>query len=145
MKVAEFIEQAVTGLGYEVVDFETSPRGRLLRVFIDVAGHDRGVTIEDCTAVSNHLSRLLMVENVDFDRLEVSSPGIDRPLTKPADYVRFAGQEVQLRLRLPVDNQRNFAGILLGLDGDVVRLDVAGKQMSFELAQVDKCRLVPKF
>jgi ribosome maturation factor RimP len=86
-----------------------------------------------------------MVENMDYDRLEVSSPGLDRPLTKPADYVRFPGQEVQLRLRLAVDNQRNFSGVLLGLDGDKVRLDVAGRQLAFDLAQVDKARLVPKF
>lgn len=145
MQVSEFIEQAVTGLGYEVVDFETSPRGRLLRVFIDIPSHDRNVTIDDCTAVSNHLTRVLMVENMDYDRLEVSSPGLDRPLTKPADYVRFAGLEVQLRLRLAVDNQRNFSGVLLGLDGDKVRLDVAGRQLAFDLAQVDKARLVPKF
>ncbi len=145
MQVSEFIEQAVSGLGYEVVDFETSPRGRLLRVFIDVPSHDRGVSIEDCTAVSNHLSRLLLVENVDYDRLEVSSPGMDRPLKKSADYVRFAGQEVALRLRLPVENQRNFTGVLLGLDGEKIRLDVAGRQMTFDLSEVDKARLVPKY
>lgn len=145
MQVAEIIEQAVTGLGYEVVDFETSPRGRLLRVFIDVPSHDRGVGIDDCTAVSNQLSRVLMVENVDYDRLEVSSPGLDRPLKKPGDWLRFAGQEVQLRLRLPVDNQRNFAGVLLGLEGEKVRLEVEGRQLSFDLAQVEKARLVPKF
>lgn len=145
MQVVEIIEQTVTGLGYEVVDFETSPRGRLLRVFIDIPTHDRGVSIDDCTAVSNQLSRVLLVENVDYDRLEVSSPGLDRPLKKAQDYLRFAGQEVQLRLRLPVENQRNFAGTLLGLEGEKVRLDVAGRQISFELSQVEKARLVPKF
>lgn len=145
MQVAELIEQAVSGLGYEVVDFETSPRGSLLRVFIDVPTHDRGVTIEDCTAVSNHLSRLFLVENVEYERLEVSSPGVDRPLKKPADFLRFVGQDVSLRLRLPVNNQRNFAGTLLGLDGDKVRLQVEGGQVSFELSQLEKARLVPKF
>ena len=145
MQVAELIEQAVSGLGYELVDFETSPRGRLFRVFVDVPAHDRGVTIEDCTAVSNHLSRLFLVENVDYDRLEVSSPGVDRPLKKPADFLRFAGQEVSLRLRLPVNNQRNFVGTLMGLDGEKLRLQVEGVQMSFELSQLEKARLVPKF
>lgn len=145
MQLVELIEQAVTGLGYEVVDFETSPRARLLRVFIDVPSHDRGVTVDDCTAVSNHLSRLFLVENVDYDRLEVSSPGLDRPLKKPADFLRFAGEEVALRLRLPVNNQRNFTGTLLSLDGEKLRLQVAGAPMSFELSQVEKARLVPKF
>lgn len=145
MQVAELIEQAVSGLGYELVDIETSPRGRLLRVFVDVPTHDRGVTIEDCTAVSNHLSRLFLVENVDYDRLEVSSPGIDRPLKKPADFLRFMGQEVSLRLRMPVNNQRNYVGTLLGLDGEKLRVQVEGGQISFELDQLEKARLVPKF
>lgn len=145
MQLLELIEQAVTGMGYEVVDFETSPRGRLLRVFIDVSAHDRGVSIDDCTAVSNHLTRLFTVENVDYDRLEVSSPGMDRPLKKAADFVRFAGQEISLRLRLPVNNQRNFSGVLLGLDDGKLRLQVAQTAMSFELDQVEKARLVPKF
>jgi len=109
--LAGLIEQAVTGLGYELVDYETSPRARLLRVFIDrpaqanVAGEPGakpgGVTIEDCSAVSHQLSRLFMVENIDYDRLEVSSPGLDRPLKKPADYERFIGHELQLKLRIP--------------------------------------------
>lgn len=145
MQLTDIIEQAVTGLGYELVDFETSPRGRLLRVFIDSPEHGRGITIEDCTAVSNHLSRLFAVENVDYDRLEISSPGLDRLLKKPADFVRFAGETVQLRLRLPVNNQRNFSGVLAGLDGDRLRIESEGKTLMFDLAQVEKARLVPRF
>jgi ribosome maturation factor RimP len=142
MQLVELIEQAVTGLGYELVDFETSPRARLLRVFIDSAD---GIGIDDCTAVSNHLTRLFAVENVDYDRLEVSSPGLDRPLKKAADFERFAGQEVQLRSRIAVGNQRNFTGVLLGLfDGEVgVRTDAG--ELRFPLGQIDKVRLVPKF
>lgn len=145
MQLTEIIEQAVTGLGYELVDFETSPRGRLLRVFIDTPEQGRGVTIEDCTAVSNQLTRVFAVENVDYDRLEISSPGLDRLLKKPADFVRFAGETIQLRLRLPVNNQRNFSGVLAGLDGDRLKLEVDGKTLMFDLAQVEKARLVPRF
>jgi len=115
MRPDELIEQAVVGLGYELVDFETSPRGRLLRVFIDKPA---GVTIEDCAAVSNHLTRLFAVENVDYDRLEVSSPGLDRPLKKPADWQRFAGAEVELTLREPFQNRRKWRGTLSPGDGD---------------------------
>ena len=141
MQLLELIEQAVVGLGYELVDFETSPRARLLRVFIDTPA---GVGIDDCTAVSNHLTRLFAVENVDYDRLEVSSPGLDRPLKKAADFERFAGQEVQLRSRLAIGNQRNFTGVLTGLvDGEVCLQTEAGERR-FPLAQVDKARLVPK-
>lgn len=144
MQLAERIEQAVTGLGYELVDFETTPRARLLRVFIDKAD---GITVDDCAAVSHHLTRLFIVENIDYDRLEVSSPGLDRPLKKVVDFERFAGQEVQMRMRLPIEGQRNFKGVLLGVRDDVVSLQIAGSEQVCELplAQLDKARLVPKF
>ncbi|MEW5888406.1 MAG: ribosome maturation factor RimP [Pseudomonadota bacterium] len=142
MELERLIEQAVVGLGYELVDFETSPRGRLLRVFIDSA---RGVSVDDCATVSNHLTRLFTVENIDYDRLEVSSPGLDRPLKKPADFERFTGQEAQIRLRIAVNGQRNFKGVLAGVTGGKLRLEVAGAAHTFDLAQVEKARLVPKF
>lgn len=141
MELQKVIEQAVEGLGYELVDFETSPRARLLRVFIDCP---KGIAIEDCTIVSNHLSRLFTVENIDYDRLEVSSPGLDRPLKKAADYVRFAGQEAQVRLRLAVNGQRNFTGVLAGVVDGRLRLECDGVAHVFDLDQVDKARLVPK-
>ncbi len=142
MQLIELIEQAVEGLGYELVDFETSPRARLLRVFIDAPA---GVGVDDCTAVSNHLTRLFAVEGIDYDRLEVSSPGLDRPLKKPADFERFAGQEVQLRSRVALGNQRNFSGVLLGLADDEVRVQTEAGERRFPLAQLDRVRLVPKF
>ena len=142
MELVKVIEQAVIGLGYELVDFETSPRARLLRVFID---SPKGVAVDDCAAVSNHLTRLFAVENIDYDRLEVSSPGLDRPLKKEADFVRFAGHEAQLRLRMAVNGQRNFTGVLAGVEGGRLRLASNGVMHEFELDQVDKARLVPKF
>ena len=142
MELAKIIEQAVGGLGYELVDFETSPRARLLRVFIDCP---KGVTVDDCAAVSNHLTRLFAVENIDYDRLEVSSPGLDRPLKKEADFVRFAGQEAQLRLRLAVNGQRNFTGVLAGVEEGRLKLACNGMMHEFELDQVDKARVVPKY
>lgn len=146
MQLVEMIEQAVTGLGYELVDFETSPRGRLLRVFIDRLSSDQGsLTVDDCTAVSNHLTRLFTVENVDYDRLEISSPGLDRPLKTAADWQRFSGQDVQFKLRVPVANQRNFAGRIVGLDDDSAVVTVEGEERKFPLAGIDKARLVPKF
>ena len=142
MQLVELIEQAVTGLGYELVDFETSPRGRLLRVFID---KEDGISVDDCATVSNHLARVFTVENIDYDRLEISSPGLDRPLKKPADFARFAGQEAQFKLRIPVGNQRNFAGTILGEADGAVRFSVGGEEMSFPLDNIEKARLVPKF
>lgn len=142
MELERIIEQAVAGLGYELVDFETSPRARLLRVFID---SPRGVSVDDCATVSNHLTRLFAVENIDYDRLEVSSPGLDRPLKRAADFERFAGHEAHIRLRLPVNGQRNFTGVLAGVSDGKLRVDAGGVSHSFDLAQIDKARLVPKF
>lgn len=153
--LTRLIEQAVVGLGYELVDFETSPRARLLRVFIDrpvgTAAGGSSVTVEDCATVSNHLTRLLQVENVDYDRLEVSSPGLDRVLKKPADFVRFTGLEAQIKLRVAVASgvsgapQRNFSGTILGVSGDCLRLAVEGSEHCFAFENIEKARLVPKF
>lgn len=140
--IENLIEQVVTGLGYELVDVELSPRGRLLRVFVDI---ERGINVDDCATVSNQLQRVFEVENVDYDRLEVSSPGLDRPLKKLADFERFNGQEIQLRLSLPVNNQRNFVGVLGGVrDGAVVLATDKGEQL-FPFDDIEKARLVPKF
>ncbi|MEC5396343.1 ribosome maturation factor RimP [Uliginosibacterium sp. H1] len=142
MNIAEIVEQAVAGLGYELVDTELSPKGRLLRVFIDI---ERGIHVEDCVAVSNQLQRIFEVEGVDYDRLEVSSPGLDRPLKKIADFERFTGQQAQVRLHVPVGNQRNFVGRLDGLrDGQVV-LNTDKGELVFALDQIEKARLVPQF
>ncbi len=145
MQLIELIENSVSGLGYELVDFETSPRGRLLRVFIDRLPDGGAVTIDDCTAVSNQLSRLLTVENVDYDRLEVSSPGLDRVLRKPADWRRFAGQDVQFKLRVAIGNQRNFVGRIIGLEDDSAVVAVDGEERKFPLDGIDKARLVPRY
>lgn len=148
MQLDELIEKTVVGLGYALVDLERSPRARLLRVFIDrpEAG---GISIDDCTLVSNQLTRVFAVENVDYDRLEVSSPGLDRPLTKAADYRRFAGSEVQLKLRMPVGNQRNFRGVLEGIVGEpgMEKVCLRAEDALHELAleNIDRARLVPKF
>ena len=138
----KLIEQTAEGLGYELVDFETSPRGRLMRVFID---SPNGITVDDCAAVSNQLTRIFEVENIDYDRLEVSSPGLDRPLKKAADFERFAGQDVQLRLRMPIANQRNFAGVLQGLKDGVVTLETEKGPVEVPFEEIEKARLVPKF
>ena len=142
MQLVELIEQTVTGMGYELVDFETSPRARLLTVFID---KPEGVNIDDCANVSNQLSRVFTVENIDFDRLEVSSPGLDRPLKKLSDFERFAGQQANIRLRVAVENQRNFTGTLLGVREGRVCLDTEKGELVVALEELDKARLVPKF
>jgi len=133
------LEPVLAGLGYELVLLERAGRG-LLRIFIDKPG---GITIDDCVAVSNHLTHWFTVENIDYDRLEVSSPGLDRPLVKPQDYVRFAGEWVTLKLRIPMDNRRKLVGELAGLDGETVKLRMDGRDVSVDMRNVDSARLKP--
>lgn len=145
MDLLDLLEKTVTGLGYALVDVEQSPRGRILRLFIDKPEKAGGVDVEDCALVSNHLTRVLAVENVDYDRLEVSSPGMDRVLKKVADFERFSGNEINLRLRIPLGGRRNFNGILVGVQDGKLRLMIDTGEVELDLGNVDKARLVPKF
>jgi ribosome maturation factor RimP len=110
-ELAVMIEPVLDSMGYELVDVEFGAGG-LLRVVIDITGGTRHVQVEDCEKVSHQLGHLFTVEEVDYDRLEVSSPGLDRPLKKPSDFVRFAGEKVTVRLRQPIEGRRHFTGVL---------------------------------
>jgi len=134
-----WLRETIGGLGYELVDLETS-RGGLLRVFID---SPRGITVEDCARVSNHLTRAFAVEGIDYERLEVSSPGLDRPLKRLEDFARFAGQKASLRLRLPLDGRRRYEGTLCGVEDGGVVLEVEGQRHRFAMVDIDRARLVP--
>jgi len=101
-------QEALVGMEVELVDVERAPGG-LLRVTID---RPDGVRIEHCERVSKHLSRVYEVENIDYLRLEVGSPGVDRPLKRPEDFKRFAGERVEIKLRQAVDNRKVFSGVL---------------------------------
>jgi len=141
MNLGELLEKTLPPMGYELVDWEISPKGRLVRVFID---KPKGVDVEDCARVSRHLTRLFAVENVDFDRLEVSSPGLDRPLRKPADFVRFVGEEADFRLSAPIENARRMKGILRGVEGNAVLVLTAQGMRTIPLGDIDRARLVPR-
>ena len=127
-------------LGYELVDWDMSARTRLVRVFID---KPQGVDVEDCARVSHHLTRLFAVEGIDFDRLEVSSPGLDRPVKRLADYARFAGQEAQLTLSAPVDGAKRIKGSLRGTVGDDVLVETPAGVKAFPFGTIARARLVP--
>ncbi|MEZ0330278.1 MAG: ribosome maturation factor RimP [Methylophilaceae bacterium] len=137
------LERSLTQLGYELVDLEVSNRGKLLRLFIDKPD---GVNIDDCVLVSNQLSNSLAVEhNIDYDRLEVSSPGIDRVLKKEADYLRFTGERAQVKLRIPVESRKNFVGVLRGLEDGMLLIECEGILHKLALSNIDKARLSPEF
>lgn len=141
MDLQGLLEKTLPGLGYELVDLNVGNRGKMLQVFIDKPG---GVTVEDCAAVSHHLSRLLAVDlDYDYDRLEISSPGLDRPLRNEAAFARFRGEKAQLRLRVPIQGRRNFVGVLGAVDSGVLEMEVDGVLRSFEINNIEKARLVP--
>ena len=141
------IEPVVTGLGYEVVDieFRPHPRDGLLRIFID---QPSGIQMEDCELVSRQLSAMIDVEDPipGHFYLEVSSPGLDRPLRKAEDFEKFTGEIVKIRLSMPnIEGQRNFTGKLLGLKDNDVLLEVDGETKYLPLGGIDKACLVPQF
>ncbi|MDO8653744.1 MAG: ribosome maturation factor RimP [Undibacterium sp.] len=153
MQLLELIEKTVNGTGYDLVDFEQAERG-LFRVYIDFLPEDveKGhVTVEDCAKVSHQLSHVLTVEDVNYERLEISSPGLDRPLRKFSDFARFIGEKITVKLRLPMpgtNNRKTFEGVLLESEGETLKLEFEGKDgaamLEFTLADVDKARLVPQ-
>lgn len=154
-KIEALVLPILTDFGMELVDLEFKREGHswFLRLFIDKPG---GVTLDDCADVSRDVSALLEVDDpiASAYRLEVSSPGIDRPLKKPADFTRFAGQLVKLKTRSLLDpderghRRKTFIGELLGLDDSLVRLrqiDRRGGEIAIPFEEVDKAHLEPKF
>ncbi len=139
------IKPAVEALGYELVGVEfRRGRGRaLLRVYID---KEDGITLDDCQRVSHQVSGVLDVEDPIVERydLEVSSPGLDRPLFEPEHFQRFAGRTAKGRLSPPVDGRRKITGVLLGFEDGNVRLDEEGIERRVPLDSVSAARLVPE-
>jgi ribosome maturation factor RimP len=150
----QVITDVVEGLGYHLVDIEREGRG-LLRVTIENKDYNVLITVGDCEKVSHQLTYTLPVENVPFERLEVSSPGVDRILKTADDFQRFEGLEITLKLHVAMGNRKNFTGVLQGLiSGEPKSRDAVwglliepkpgeSAMLEFSLADVDKARLVP--
>lgn len=139
------IEPTLAGLGYELVEVDYLVKVRLLRVFID---SPTGITLDDCTKVSHHLGRVLMVENIDYSRLEVSSPGLDRLLTRPAHFQRFIGSSVKVKLKRTLHQRKMFTGVLNAYDETAQRLQLKMEDLGvldFDMDEVERVRLIPVF
>ena len=135
------MEKTLSGMSYELVDFEVVGRSGLVRVLIDA---EQGIGLEDCTIVSNHLSRLFEIEQFNYDRLEVSSPGLDRPLKKLEDFQRFVGEKITVQFKLPYEGQRKFRGTLVGVRQELVDVEIDdGRIITFELHEMKKANLIP--
>ena len=141
--ITALAEQVAASMGMEVVLVEIKGGGRsVVRVYIDQVG---GVSVDDCERFSKRFSVLLDVEDcVPFSYvLEVSSPGLDRPLVREADFQRFTGKQVKVRTSQPLQGQRNFRGRILGASGGNIRLELSpGQQVEMALSQIERANLV---
>jgi ribosome maturation factor RimP len=137
------IEKNIAKLGYELVDFEIINRGELLRIFIDKPS---SITIDDCVSVTNQLKHILTVEeDIIFDRLEVSSPGINRVIKKLQDFERFKGEKIKIKTRSPIEERKNFAGVLQGVKKDLILIEFNSILVEISLDNIEKARLDPEF
>jgi ribosome maturation factor RimP len=132
------------GLELVQVQYRREDHGWVVRILVD---RDGGVSVDECGALSREVSDLLDVEDLIDTRynLEVSSPGLDRPLTKPEDFDRFAGREITIKTTRPVEGRSNFKGTLEGIQNEVVKLQTDGKNYELEWALVKKANLVPDY
>lgn len=144
-ELRKLLEPAVTALGFDLVGVEFLPGSPgLLRVYID---SESGISAENCEAVSRQVSALLDVEDPIAGRyaLEVSSPGLDRPLFRASDFSRFTGATVRLRLVAPLDGRRKFKGILMGMKDNHVVVQLEDAELVVGLDEIDQARLVPDY
>ena len=133
------IEKNVSKMGYELVDFEIINRGELLRIFID---KPTSITIDDCVAVTNQLKYIFTVEEeIIFDRLEVSSPGINRVIKKLQDFERFKGEKIKIKTRSPIEERKNFTGTLQGTKKDLILIKFNHILLEISLDNIEKARL----
>lgn len=142
----ELFEPVVNGMGFDLIEIEhvPNPKHGILRLYID---KEDGVTIDDCSDVSEQISALLDVEEPirGHFNLEISSPGMDRPLTRVKDFQRFAGSLVKLKTLKPMDGQRNFKGRILEANEDVLVIETDTEEISVPMNAIEKARLVPEF
>jgi len=147
-RVWELADPVVTHEGLELVDveFRREQHGTVLRVFIDRAGGEGGVSLDDLTRVSRQLGDLLDVHDVVTGRynLEVSSPGIDRRLRRPEQFQRYLGKTVQVRTAEPIDGRRVFTGTLTAVDADTIVLALDGGSHSIRLADIARANYQPE-
>lgn len=142
--VQALLAPVIQALGYELVGIEylSQGRGAVLRVYID---SPTGISADDCKRVSHQVSGVLDVEDPiagSYD-LEVSSPGLDRPLFTAEQFARFVGHKARIRLSVPLDGRRNFSGVLEGVEDNAVLVEEDGVQFCLSLSAIDKARLVP--
>jgi ribosome maturation factor RimP len=146
-KLTDLVRNVVEPMGYELVGCELVPQGKgssIFRVYID---HEEGITLDDCSAVSHQLSGVLDVEDPIKGNynLEISSPGLDRPLFEAEHFDRFAGHRVSVKMQMAVLGRKNFKGLLLSRESDDIQVEVDGEVYDLPINQIDQARLIPDF
>jgi len=145
-RLEQLLEPVIGSLGYELLllEYSPSPKNTMLRLYIDAAA---GITLDDCERVSKEVAGVLDVEDPirNAYRLEVSSPGLDRPLVKPAHFQRFVGQQARVQLLAPLNGRRRFIGAIVGADEQIVRIETEEGIAEIPLAEIDRARLVPDY
>lgn len=145
-RLEQILEPVVVGLGYELIllEYSPSPKNAMLRLFIDAPN---GITLDDCERVSKEVSGALDVEDPirSAYRLEVSSPGMDRPLVKPAHFERFMGHQARVQLLAPKHGRRRFIGVIRGVDQNEIKLETAEGVFDLALSDIERARLVPDY
>jgi ribosome maturation factor RimP len=145
-RLVNLLQPLVEELGYEFVGLEHSsnPKNAVLRIYID---QDSGIDLDDCGTVSREVAALLDVEDPISGRysLEISSPGLDRPLFTPEQFARFAGEEVKVTLFAPEDGRRRFRGHILAVRDEEIQLDVGDEEVTLIFSNIAKARLVPDY
>ena len=147
-KLQDRIKAVVDAMGFEYVgcEFQQQPRRSVLRIYVDAEG---GISLDSCAEVSRQVGSVLDVEDIlqGAYSLEVSSPGLDRPLFKIEDYRRFIGKVIKMKTRFPIEGRRNFKGVLQAVDDNnciVLQLEV-NEQVSLAFNEVERAKLVPEF
>lgn len=145
-RLTEMLAPSVEDLGYELVGIEYVRAGKhsTLRVYID---HEDGILVDDCATVSHQVSAIMDVEDPITNEytLEVSSPGLERPLFTAQQYAAFVGEEVKVQLRMPIQNRRKWKGVITAVEGEIITLTVDGKEERLALSNIQKANIVPKF
>ena len=142
------INDVLTAHGYELIEAEYAPTRQLWRVFIDRPESRRGldlITVDDCGKASDFVQDALIDSNIAYEHLEVSSPGMDRALTKETHFARFAGENVKLTVEPPLNGLRKVVGRLIGFENDEVVLDIEGAETRVPYANVARARVQPQY
>jgi len=146
-KVQETLSGLLEAEGYDLILVELTPRSKILRLFVDKEG---GITLDNCAQVSHLVGDVLSAEGLDDSlngkyTLEVSSPGLDRPLTRPKDFIRFVGSKAKLTTKEPTAGRHKFTGELLSATDLVIQIDIDGEPIEIAYDLIDRARVVPEF